>query len=104
MAFSTAMRTQEMAIRLALGSQRAALMRLVLGSAMKLGLAGSILGVAAALFTMRLLSSFLFEVQSLDPVILLLAAGFIFLLALAASAIPACRAASIEPVEALRAE
>src|SRR6185437_14902675 len=103
-AFSTAMRTQEMAIRLALGSQRSGLMRLVLASGARLGLAGSALGVIAALATTRLLRSFLFEVNSLDPVILLLAAAPILLLALAASAIPACRAASIEPLEALRLE
>jgi len=103
-AFSTAMRTQEMAIRLALGSQRSALMRLVLSSAARLGLAGCAIGVIAALFTTRLLRSFLFQVNPLDPVVLLIAAACILLLALAASAIPARRAASIDPVDALRSE
>jgi len=103
-AFTTAMRTQEMAIRLALGSQRAGLMRLVLMSGAKLGLAGCGLGAIAAVFAMRLLRSMLFQVEPLDPAVLLLATVSIFLLALAASVIPARRAASIEPMQALRAE
>ena len=103
-AFSTAMRTQEMAIRLALGSQRSSVMRLVLVSGAKLGLAGCVIGAVAAVFATRLLRSLLFEVDPLDPAVLVLAAVSILLLALAASVIPARRAASIEPLEALRTE
>ena len=103
-AFSTALRTQEMAIRLALGEQRAGVMRLVLVSGAKLGLVGCGIGAVAALFATRLLRSLLFEVDPLDPTVIGLAAISIFLLALAASAIPARRAASIEPMQALRAE
>ena len=103
-AFSTALRTQEMAIRLALGSQRSSVMRLILASGVKLGIAGCVIGAIAAIFATRLLRSLLFEVDSLDPVVLVLAAVSILLIALAASVIPARRAASIEPVEALRTE
>jgi putative ABC transport system permease protein len=103
-AFSTAMRTQEMAIRLALGSQRSGIMRMVVVSGAKLGLVGCAIGVVAAVFATRLMRSLLFEVDALDPVVLVLAAVSILLLALAASAIPASRAASIEPLEALRTE
>jgi ABC-type antimicrobial peptide transport system permease subunit len=103
-AFSAAMRTQEMAIRLALGAQRAGILRLVLVSGAKLGLTGCGIGAVAALFATRLLRSLLFEVDPLDPMVIGLAAISIFLLALAASAIPARRAASIEPMQALRAE
>ncbi len=103
-AFSTAMRTQEMAIRLALGSQRSSILRLVLVSGAKLGLAGCVIGAVAAIFATRLLRSLLFQVDSLDPVVLVFATVSILLLALAASVIPARRAASIEPVEALRSE
>jgi putative ABC transport system permease protein len=103
-AFSTAMRTQEMAIRLALGSQRSAVMRMVLISGAKLGLAGCGIGAIAAIFATRLLRSLLFQVDALDPVVLTFAAVSILLLALAASVIPARRAASIEPLEALRTE
>jgi ABC-type antimicrobial peptide transport system permease subunit len=103
-AFSTALRTQEMAIRLALGSQRSSVMRLVLMSGAKLGLIGCGIGAVAAIFATRLLRSLLFEVNAFDPVVLLLAAISILLLALAASVIPARRAASVEPMEALRTE
>jgi putative ABC transport system permease protein len=103
-AFSTAMRTQEMAIRLALGAQRSGVMRMVLISGAKLGLVGCGIGAIAAFFATRLLRSLLFRVDALDPVVLTLAAVSILLLALAASVIPARRAASIEPLEALRTE
>jgi putative ABC transport system permease protein len=103
-AFSTVLRTQEMAIRLALGSQRTTVMRLVLVSGAKLGLLGSAIGALAAVFAMRLLSSLLFQVDPLDPIVSVLAAMFIFALALAASLIPAYRAASIDPMRALRAQ
>jgi predicted permease len=103
-AFSATLRTQEMAIRLALGAQRASVLRLVLVSAAKLGLVGCGIGALAAVFATRLLRSLLFQVDPLDPVVLALAAASIFLLALAASLIPARRAASIEPMQALRAE
>ncbi|HEY3704825.1 MAG TPA: ABC transporter permease [Terracidiphilus sp.] len=103
-AFSTAMRTQEMAIRLALGSQRAGLMRLILASGAKLGIVGAGIGAVGAVFAMRLMRALLFEVDPLDPVVLVVAALSILLLALAASYIPARRAAAIEPMQALRTE
>jgi putative ABC transport system permease protein len=103
-AFSAATRTQEMAIRLALGSQRASIVRLVLVSGAKLAVAGCLIGVVASLFATRLLRSLLFEVNPLDPVVIVLAAVAIFALALAASLVPARRAAAIEPMRALRME
>lgn len=103
-AFSATLRTHELAIRLALGSQRTSVMRLVLVSGAKLGLAGCFVGAIGAVFATRLLRSFLFQVDPLDPLVLVLAAVAIFLLALAASVIPARRAASIEPMQALRSE
>ena len=103
-AFSAALRNREMAIRLALGSQRATVMQLVLASGAKLGLLGCSIGAVAAVFATRLMRSMLFQVDPLDPVVIVLAAIAIFLLALAASVVPACRAASVEPMQALRAE
>jgi len=102
--FSTALRTQEMAIRLALGSQRFSVMRLILVSGAKLGVAGCVIGAIAAIFVTRLLRSLLFQVDSLDPIVLVLATVSILLLALVASVIPARRAASVAPMEALRTE
>jgi predicted permease len=103
-AFSAAMRTHELAIRLALGSQRSGVMRLVLVSGAKLGLMGCGIGAIGAVFATRLLRSMLFQVDPLDPFVMVLAVISIFLLALAASLIPARRAASIEPMQALRSE
>jgi len=98
------LRTQEMAIRLALGSQRSSVMRLILVAGAKLGVAGCGIGAIAAVFATRLLRSLLFQVDSLGPIVLMLATVSILLLALAASVIPARRAASVYPMEALRTE
>jgi len=103
-AFSAALRNREMAIRLALGSQRASVMQLVLASGAKLGLLGCGIGAVAAVLIARLMRSMLFQVDPLDPGVIVLAAIAIFLLALVASVIPARRAAAVEPMQALRAE
>ncbi len=103
-AFSAALRTHEMAIRLALGAQRSSVMGLVLASGAKLGLLGCVLGATAATFATSLLRSLLFQVDPLDPTVIVLAAISIVALALAASVIPARRAASVEPMQAFRAE
>jgi ABC-type antimicrobial peptide transport system permease subunit len=103
-AFSATLRTHELAIRLALGSQRSDVTRLVLASGAKLGLAGCMIGAVAAVFATRLMSSLLFQVNPLDPYVLVLAVVSIFLLALVASVVPARRAAAIEPMQALRNE
>jgi putative ABC transport system permease protein len=103
-AFSTALRTQEMAIRLALGSQRSNVVRLILVSGARLGLAGCVIGVICALFAAHLLRSMLFQVDANDMTVIALSAISILLLVLAASVAPARRAASVEPMEALRSE
>jgi putative ABC transport system permease protein len=103
-AFSAALRTQEMAIRLALGSQRSSVIRLILVSGARLGLIGCGIGAIGAVLAARLMRSMLFQVDPIDPVVIALSAFAILLIALAASVIPARRAASVEPVEALRSE
>jgi predicted permease len=101
-AFSATLRTQEMAIRLALGSQRSDVLRLILVSGAKLALVGCGIGTVGAVFATRLLRSMLFEVDPIDPVVMGLSACAILLLALLATLIPARRAAAIEPMQALR--
>jgi len=103
-AFSVASRVQEMAIRMALGSQRSHIMRLVLFSGLKLAAIGCVLGLAGAAAALTVLRSFLFHVSPFDPVVVVLAAITVFALALAASALPARRAASVDPIQALRGE
>jgi predicted permease len=103
-AFSAALREQEMAIRLALGSQRAGILSLIFTSAAKLALAGCALGLLGAAAASKLLRSLLFGVSPFDPLVLMLAALFVLILAMAASLLPARRAASIDPMKALRAD
>jgi putative ABC transport system permease protein len=103
-AFSAALRAQEMAIRIALGSQRSGILSLVFTSAAKLAIAGCILGLLGAAAASHLLQSFLFGVSPFDPLVLALAAFFVLMLALVASLLPARRAASINPMQALRAD
>jgi ABC-type lipoprotein release transport system permease subunit len=79
-------------------------MRLILVSGARLGLAGCAIGAVGAVFAAHLLSSLLFQVDPIDPAVLVLSAGLILLLAIAASIIPARRAASVEPMAALRSE
>jgi hypothetical protein len=103
-AFSVASRVQEMAIRMALGSQRSGIVRLTLVSGAKLAAFGCVLGLAGAAADSTLLRSLLFGVSPFDPLVLTLAAMGVLLLALTASMLPALRAASIDPMQALRGE
>jgi putative ABC transport system permease protein len=103
-AFSAALRVQEMAIRIALGSQRSGILGLVFTSAAKLAVAGCVLGLLGAAAASHLLQSLLFGVSPFDPLVLGLAAAFVLTLALVASLLPARRAASIDPMKALRAD
>jgi ABC-type antimicrobial peptide transport system permease subunit len=101
-AFSVSLRTQEIAIRMALGAQRTGIARLVLVSAAKLSLLGCGLGLLGSLAISRLVKSFLFNVSATDPFVYLAAALIMMFLALLASALPATRAASVDPIDALR--
>jgi putative ABC transport system permease protein len=103
-AFSAALREQEMAIRMALGSQRSGILSLVFKSAAKVALAGCALGLLGAAAASRLLQTLVFDVSPFDPLVLTLAAVLVLMLAMAASLLPARRAASIDPMKSLRAD
>jgi cell division protein FtsX len=103
-AFSVASRVQEIAIRMALGSQRTGIVRLILISGAKLAVGGCALGLVGASAASSLFRSFLFEVSPFDPVVLALAASAVVVLALTASLLPARRAAFIDPMQALRGD
>jgi putative ABC transport system permease protein len=101
-AFSVTERVHEIAIRMALGAQRPVIARLVLVSGARLALLGSSLGVLGSLAASRLVESFLFEISATDPFIYTTAILIMMLLALLASVLPAARAASADPIGALR--
>jgi predicted permease len=103
-AFTVALREQEMALRMALGCQRSGVRALILTSGVKLAAVGCIFGLLGAAAASRLLRTFLFAVSPFDPVVLTLAAVAMLLLALAASALPARRASRTDPMLALRGE
>jgi predicted permease len=102
-AFTVSQRSHEIAIRMALGAQRTVVARFVLISGAKLALLGCGLGVLGSLAVSRLIRSFLFEVSATDPLIYIACVLLMMLIALLASAIPAARAASADPIDALRA-
>jgi putative ABC transport system permease protein len=101
-AFSVSLRTQEIAIRMVLGAQRTGIARLVLISGARLALLGCGLGVLGSLAVSRLVSSFLFGITATDPLIYIMGVLIMILMALLASALPATRAASADPIAALR--
>jgi putative ABC transport system permease protein len=101
-AFSISLRTQEIAIRMALGAQRAAIARLVLSSGARLAVFGCGLGVLGSVAVSRFVNSFLFEVSATDPLIYMAGVLVMMLMALVASALPATRAARADPMDGLR--
>jgi putative ABC transport system permease protein len=104
MAHTVTQRTRELAIRSALGAQRAALMRLVVVKALALATTGVTIGIAAALLLTRLLTGLLFGIASYDPTTYATVGLLLLSVGLAAALIPARRATSIDPIQALRAE
>jgi ABC-type antimicrobial peptide transport system permease subunit len=103
-AYSVAQRTNEIGIRMALGANRAKVIQLVLHGAFKRVVIGLGLGLPLAIGAGRLISSQLYGVSSWDPVALSVAASGLALCAFVATIIPATRAASISPMDALRIE
>lgn len=103
-AHSTAQRTQEIGIRMALGADSRRVIQTILLDGLRPVLAGVLIGLAGALALSRLLSAVLFQVPSHDPPTFSLAAAILVLVAAAACFAPARRAARIDPMEALRAE
>jgi putative ABC transport system permease protein len=103
-AFSVSQRTQEIAVRIALGAQRGNIARLVLGSGAKIAAAGCILGIVGSLAVSRLVGAFLFEVSATNPILYSASVVLMLALSLVSSALPALRAAAADPAQALRSE
>jgi ABC-type antimicrobial peptide transport system permease subunit len=103
-AYSVSQRTREIGMRMALGAQREAVYRLVLGQAGLVAAVGIGVGPVCSIPAARLLTGLLFGVQSWDGPTLIGVAMVLGICTLLASYLPARRAASVDPVEALRAE
>jgi predicted permease len=103
-AYTVAQRTNEIGIRMALGADRPKVIQLVLSGAFKRVLVGLILGLPLAVGAGRLISAQLYGVSSWDPLALTVAAGALAICSFFAAIIPANRAASISPMNALRIE
>jgi putative ABC transport system permease protein len=103
-AYLVAQRTQEIGIRLALGAPRSAVVWLVTSQGLRMALAGLALGLVGTVLAARSLTSLLYGISALDPLTLGAASIALVAVALAACALPARRAAKIDPLQALRME
>jgi ABC-type antimicrobial peptide transport system permease subunit len=103
-AYSVARRVREIGIRLALGCQQRKLLRMVLGRALVLLVAGSVAGLLFGVAAGKVLAHVVYQASADDPVVLISVALTMMLVGLAATVIPARRAAKVDPMVALRYE
>lgn len=104
MAYATEQRTQEIGIRIALGANRAAVVRMVVGQGIALIAAALLVGTGGALALSRLLESLVFDVTTTDPTTFTAMAALLALSGVIACWLPALRASGIDPVSAIRRE
>jgi predicted permease len=102
--YSVAQRTREVGIRMALGARKDELMRMFVGQGLRLALIGVAFGLVAAAVLTRLMTSMLFEVKPVDPITFATVASGLILAAAIASWLPALRATTVDPLEALRTD
>jgi len=104
MAYSVTRRTREIGVRLALGAEKQAVLRMILGQASRMALTGVVLGLMAAVALTRVLSSFLYGVTATDIPTFAAVCGLLMAAVCLASLVPARRAAKVDPIVALRHE
>ena len=104
LSYSVSQRTQEIGVRMALGAERSHVLRLVLGQGVRLASIGVVLGLVGAFGVTRYLKTILYNVTPTDPVSFAGVAGFLTLVAIVASYVPARRAMAVDPLIALRNE
>jgi ABC-type antimicrobial peptide transport system permease subunit len=104
MSYAVKQRTAEIGVRLAVGSSRGGVLRLILSQGLRLTVLGLAIGLAAAFALTRLVSGWLFGVSATDPITFALVPFFILLVASGACLVPAWSATRVDPVVALRQE
>jgi putative ABC transport system permease protein len=104
MAYAVTQRTQEIGVRMALGARRGDVLRLIMGFGLHLTMIGVLAGLIGSIISTRLLASLLFEVSAASPLAFFLPATLLVAVTVLAAYLPARRAASIDPMRALRAE
>ena len=104
LSYSVAQRTREIGVRMAVGANRGDILRMVLGQAGVFAAVGLMVGLAAAFAGVRLMGGLLFQTGALDVASLAITVGVLASVALVAVSLPAGRAASVNPTEALRSE
>jgi len=104
LSYAVARRHREIGVRIALGAGRREVLGMVLRDAMRLVAVGLLLGLAGAVGAQHLLEGMVFGVRPGDPIILMVSCGVMVITSLAASYLPAKRAASVDPIQALRSE
>jgi predicted permease len=103
-AYTVARRTREIGIRMALGADASLTLRMILGEGLKVTMVGIAAGLLPALLLGKVLAGFLYDIRSLDPVVLVSAPVLLALVALLACYVPARRASRVDPMIALRYE
>jgi putative ABC transport system permease protein len=104
MSYAVTRRFHEIALRIALGAQPASVRNMVLLQGLRIALKGILLGLVGAFNLTRLLSAFLYGLSPRDPVVFVGVAGFLALVALLSSYLPALRATRVDPLVSLRSE
>jgi ABC-type antimicrobial peptide transport system permease subunit len=104
LAYLVAQRTREIGIRVALGSSRGSILKIVLREGLELVVVGLVLGIIAAVSMQKAVASEIYGVRALDPLVLVSVMAVLAIVALAACAVPARRAMRVDPIIALRSE
>jgi predicted permease len=104
LSFSVAQRTREIAVRMALGAGKSRVLSLVVGHVVRLSLVATLIGVVAARGLSKLMAALLFEVSPADPQTYVAVSGVLIMVAIVAAYAPVRRAATVDPMVALRSD
>ena len=104
LAYDVSRRLRELGIRVALGASRTGLVRLVVGRAVRVALAGAVLGFLIAIAAGPTVTPMLFQTSARDPLAFAFGAGMLLVVALLAAVVPSRRATRVDPIIALRAD